>query len=262
MNHIKYACYRYPFWIGWLSVIIGIVAIIPFPEQWSIAVPIAIVALCFLTAFIMPLLNSIFKKEYKIATIGKSSISLRFGSIFDQDCFVVTTNRNFDVTPDDQYISRTSLLAKFVDAFYHNNVSSLISEIASKLGTNSDGTIIRQKYGKTISINKESKIIYLMAFTDRDKNKQPDDFYISAIRELLKEISNSNHGRTISIPLFGSNNTLSNSGFANYSVALESIVTMIKLFEIENQRSELKIQIVVLPETRNDIIDTIAKLKK
>lgn len=262
MNHIKYAWHRFPFWISWISVIIGIIAIIPFFDQCSIFVPIAIVALCFLTAFIMPLLNSIFKKEYKIATIGKSSISLRFGSIFDQDCFVVTTNRNFDVTPDDQYISRTSLLAKFVDAFYPNSLSSLMNEISSQLGTNNEGAIKRQQYGKTIQINHGSKIIYLMAFTDRDKKKQPDDFYITAIRGFLKEISNANHGRTISIPLFGSNNSLSNSGFENNSVALESIVTMIKLFEIENQRSELKIQIVVLPETRAEIIDTIAKVSK
>lgn len=262
MNHIKYACYRYPFWIGWLSVIIGIVAIIPFPEQWSISVPIVIVAICFLSAFIIPLLGSFLKKEYSIATIGKSTISLRFDSLFEQDCFVVTTNRNFDVTPDDHYISRTSLLAKFVDAYYPNSLSSLITEISSQLETNNDGTIKRQQYGKTIHFNKDSKIIYLMAFTDRQKSDQPDDFYIKAIRGFLKEVSDSNHGRTICVPLFGSNNTLSNSGFANYSVALESIVTMIKLFEIENQRSELKIQIVVLPETRNDIIDTIAKLIK
>ena len=262
MNHIKYACRRYSFWISWLSVIIGIVAIIPFPEQWPIIVPIVIVAMCFLSAFIIPFLGSFIKKEYSIATIGKASISLRFGSILDQECFVITTNRNFDVTPDDHYISRMSLLATFVDTYYPNNLSSLINEITSQLGTNTDGTIKRQQYGKTIQINKESKIIYLMAFTDRQKSDQPDDFYIKAIRGFLKEVSNSNHGRTICVPLFGSNNSLSDSGFENDSVAFESIVTMIKLFEIENQRSELKIQIVVLPEKRADIIDTIAKLAK
>lgn len=262
MNHFKYACHRYSFWLSWLSVLIGIVAIIPFPEQWSVAGPIITVLICFLSAFLIPFIGAFFKKEYSIATIGKSTISLRFGSLFEQECFVVTTNRNFDVTPDAHYISSTSLLAKFVDAFYPNDITSLKNEIASQLGTNNDGSIKRQQYGKTIQINKESKIIYLMAFTDRNKNNQPDDFYIKAIRGFLKEISNSNHGMTVSIPLFGSNNSLSNSGFSNDSVALESIVTMIKLFEIENQRSELKIQIVVLPEKRAEIIDTIAKLAK
>ena len=262
MNHLKYAWHRYSFWLSWLSVFIGIAAIIPFPEQWSIAVPIVIVLICFLSAFIIPLLGSFVKKEYSIATIGKSNISLRFASLFEQDCFVVTTNRNFDVTPDDHYISRTSLLAKFVDVFYSNNASPLISEIASQLGTNNDGTIKRQQYGKTIQINKDSRIIYLLAFTDRKKSDQPKDFYFKAIYGLLKEISNANHGKTISIPLFGSNNNLSNSGFDNASIALESIITMIKLFEIENQCSELKIQIVVLPEMRSEIIETIAKQKK
>ena len=127
---------------------------------------------------------------------------MRFGSLFEQECFVVTTNRNFDVTPDAHYISSTSLLAKFVDAFYPNDITSLKNEIASQLGTNNDGSIKRQQYGKTIQINKESKIIYLMAFTDRNKNNQPDDFYIKAIRGFLKEISNSNHGMTVSIPLW------------------------------------------------------------
>ncbi len=262
MKHFKYACYRYSFWLSWLSVIIGIVAIIPFPEQDSIAVPIIIVAICFFSAFIIPYFGSFFKKEYSIATIGKSTISLHFGSIFEQDCFVVTTNRNFDVSPDDIYISRESLLAKFIDTFYPNDESSLISEIASKIGTNNDGTIKYQQYGKTIQINKESRIIYLLAFTDRKKSNQPKDFYFKAVYGLLKELLNANHGKTISIPLLGANNNLSNSGFDNASIALESIITMIKQFEIENQCSELKIQIVVLPEMRSEIIDTIAKLKK
>lgn len=262
MNHLKYAWHRYSFWLSWLSVFIGIAAIIPFPEQWSVAVPIVIVTICFLSAFIIPFLGSFLKKDFSITTIGKSTISLQFGSIFEQDCFVVTTNRNFDVIPDDNYISRTSLLAKFVDMFYPNDLTPLINEIESQLGTNSDGTIKRQQYGKTIHIDKNSKIVYLMAFTDRQKTDQPDDFYIKAIRAFLKEIANSNHGRTISIPLFGSNNSLSNSGFTDDSIALESLVTMIKLFEIENQRTQLKIQIVVLPEKRADIIDTIARIAK
>ena len=191
MNHFKYARHRYSYWLGWLSVLIGIVAIIPFPEQCPITVPIAIVSFCFILAFIIPFVGSFVKTEYSIATIGKSNISLRFGSIFEQECFAVTTNRNFDVIPDETYISSTSLLAKFVNAFYPNDISSLINEIASKLETNNDGTIKRQQYGKTIQINKDSKIVYLMAFTDRDKNNQPDDFYIKAIRGFLKEISNS-----------------------------------------------------------------------
>ena len=101
MNHIKYACHRYSYWLSWLSVLIGIVAIIPFPEQCPIVVPIVIVISCFILAFIIPFVGSFVKNEYSIVTIGKSNISLRFGSIFEQECFAVTTNRNFDVIPDE-----------------------------------------------------------------------------------------------------------------------------------------------------------------
>lgn len=258
-KHLKYASSRFSHWIAKFSVLIGILAVIPLQNYLSCLALICIVLAIFALAFIIPLVGSYILKEFRISTIGKSTVTLKFDDLLEQDCFVITTNLNFDVEPDEKYISSLSLLAKFVKMYYPNDISLLKQEIQKQLSVPKNRQIKPRDYGTTVRIDKESKIIYLMAFTDRNKNDQPEDFYITSIREFFKTIANENHGRVVSVPLFGNNNNLSNSGFMSKSMALESLLTMIHVFEIENQRSELKFQIVVLPEDRAEIIDTVAK---
>ena len=117
---------------------------------------------------------------------------------------------------------------------------------------------LHEKYGKTINVSIHNKLVYFMAFTDREKSKQPNDFYLKSMRAFLKELSKANHGKIISIPLIGNNNNLSDTGFHSSEMTFESLITMINEFEIENPKSELKLKIVVLPENRADIIKTIA----
>lgn len=253
--HFKYAWLRFPIWVTWFSAIIGFLSLISFQFYCSIFIILGSIVL----SYTIPFCFSFFIKEYQIITTGKSTVTLLFGNILEQDCFVITTNRYFDVEPDDNYISPLSLLAKFVNNYYPDKISLLEQDIRKQLKVRKNSQINPRDYGTTVRIDNESKIIYLMAFTDRDKNDQPEDFYITSIRAFLRFIANENHGRVVSVPLFGSNNNLSNSGFMSKSMALESLLAMIKLFEIENQRSELKIQIVVLPEDRAEIIDTVAK---
>ncbi len=257
-NHLKYAKERYSFWISWISLVLGLIAMIPFPTIVSV---ISVIS-CFILSFLIPLIGSYKNKSYTIKTMGKSKITLSFGDLFSKDCLLITTNRNFDVNPTGQYISESSLLGKFVKKYFRNNVNVLEEKIKRVLPINENNEIISTDYGKTIQIEHDGKIVYFMAFTDRRKENQPEDFYIKAVQAFLKEANNANHGRTISIPLLGDNNNLSNTGFSDSKSAFMCLLSMINDFEIINQRSELNLEIVVLPEKRSELIDIIAKYSK
>ena len=253
-NHFNFALSKYTYWFTGFAAIIGVIAIIPVCTPIAIAIVIA----CFLLPFIIPLLISYTKKEFRIKTIGYSRVTVVFGDLFDEECFVVTTNRNFDIIPDGMYVAENSVLGLFVHRFFQNDSKKLDELISSQLSLNENGEIIPEKYGKTINVSIQNKLVYFMALTDREKSKQPKDFYLKSMREFLKELSKANHGKTISIPLIGNNNNLSDTGFHSCETTFESIITMINEFEIENPKSELKLRIVVLPENRADIIKTIA----
>lgn len=254
-KHLKYACSRYLVWLDIFAVIIGIVAVLP------LCFPVSIVAvvICFIAPFVIPFIGSFRITKYDLREIGKSKISYTFGDLFEQECIVITTNIYFDVEPDGKYISSDSLLGHFVKKYYSDDIDSLKIQIKDKLKSDENGYIEKQEYGKTISINKDGKIIYFMAFTDRQKSNQPEDFYIRAIRRFLQTLSEENHGKVVSVPLFGSNNNLSNTGFSERGIALEAFITMLNEFSIMNQRSELKINIVSLDSERAEVIDYIAK---
>ncbi len=258
-NHIIYAKDEYWGWFGKLATVIGIIAIFPLCRCMAIIV----IAFCFAFAFIIPFVTALVKRNFKIKTMNKSNISFRFGDLFDEECFVVTTNRYFDVNPTGDYIAENSLLAEFVRKFFPNNVTQLEQMIKEKLPKDEDNNIILPSdYGASVKIQYSGKLIYFLAFTDRYKSNQPEDFYVQAVQSFLKKMADENHGKTISIPLFGDNNNLSDSGFSNSEMSFKSLMAMVNNFEIVNQRSELKVRIVALQKKRSELINVLSSYTK
>lgn len=259
MNHIIYAKNEYWGWFGKLATVIGVIAIFPLCRCMAII----IIALCFTFAFIIPFVTAVVKHNFKIKTMNKSDITFRFGDLFDEECFVVTTNCYFDVNPTGEYIAEDSLLAEFVRKFFPNNVAQLEQMIKEKLHKDEDDNIILPSdYGTSVKIQYSGKLIYLLAFTDRYKSDQPEDFYVRAVQAFLKKVANENHGKTIGVPLFGDNNNLSDSGFTNSEMSFKSLMAMINNFEIVNQRSQLKLRIVALPKKRSELINVVSSYAK
>lgn len=254
MNYIKYAFSRYSNWFSAFATIIGVIAIFPLCKPLAILV----IIVCVLGAFIIPLLISLIKKDFSIKVIGNSKVSVHFGDLLEEDCFLITTNRNFDVDPDGKFISESSLLGLFVNNFFRDNIDEIKQIVKDNLELDDEGKVKLVPYGKTILFRKNEKTIYLMAFTDRKKSTQPKDFYYKAIKGFLKEVSDANHGKTIAIPLLGNNNNLSNTGFDNSIMSFESLIAIINTYGIENPNAELKIKIVILPNKRSELIRTIA----
>lgn len=258
MNHIIYAIINYN---KWLCIVLSIIDIIAYYLQPN-PVPTIVITLCLIAAFIVPLLISKIKKDFSIIIVGNSKVSVCFGDLFEEDCFLVTTNRHFDVVPDDTNIAESSLLGSFVNKFYKDNISELQQTLKECLELDADNNIKAMPYGTTISFKKDEKIIYLLAFTDRNKLGQPKGFYTNSIKGFLKEIAKANHGKTIAIPLLGDNNNLSNTGFANSKASLESLISMINQFGIDNPQIELKIKIVILPNKRSELIGDVLRHSK
>ena len=256
-NHIKYTFSKMPIYFEIFATILGVIAVFPLGRSEAIITIIIVVTL----SFVVPFLMSFFKRTFRIRTIGKSNITFKFGDIFDEECFVVTTTRYFDVNPTGEYISENSLIGRFVKKYFPRNPEKLEKMIKEELRKKGKKEF-PVEYGDHIKIDVAGKIVYLLAFTDRKKSNQPDDFYIQAVQPFLKSLADENHGKTICFPLLGDNNNLSNSGFENSEVSFRSLLAMINNFEIINQRSGLKLKIVALPEKRSELIKAVSFYSK
>jgi hypothetical protein len=254
-NHIKYTLSRYPYWFSGFSLVFGIITVISEKKE----VNVALVIICVIFPFIIPFIGSITKKSFKLKTSGKTDISISFGDLFQEDCFVVTTNNYYDIVPDGNHIAPDSLLGMFINQYCSNNAQALDAELKSQLLHNSNNDIIPADYGDFYKKTIDGKIVYFLVFTDRQSDKQPTDFYIQTLTSFFGKIVNENHGKTIAIPLIGNNNNLSDSGFTNSEMSFMSLMTMVNCFEITNQRSTLKLKIVALPEERAELIKAISQ---
>lgn len=260
MTFVRYACSQYFHWLGIFSLIISLIAIIPMDNR---GILIGIVVAVLLLAFLVPLLESCCRRKFNLKTIGKSKVSLEFSDLFREECFVLTTNRYFDIDPTGKYIAENSLLGKFVSKYFSDNILELETLIKAELEKikcpSKDG---KYDYGTCIKIKVDNKIIYFLAFTDRYKSDQPINFYQKTIQCFLEKMVDENHGKTIAVPLFGENNDLSNSGFPDPESSFVGLISMINIFGISNQKSTLKIKVVALSETRKDLISTIGSYSK
>ncbi|MEA4847163.1 MAG: DUF6430 domain-containing protein [Clostridiaceae bacterium] len=252
MCYIKYACLQYFTWLGYIAIIIGLVAVIPVDEEYNY-IALIVVIICFALAFVIPFLIAVKRCKFKIKTVGKSNVSFEFGNLLEERCFVITTNRYFDVNPTGEWIAPNSLLGIYANKYFPNDIERLEALIDAEVGDRS----VLYEYGKTIKIQHDGKIVYLLAFTDRKKTKQPKDFYEKSLQGVFEFIVNENHGETIAIPLIGDNNDLSDSGFDNSIITFKCLMTMINSFETRHPRSGIKLKIVALPEKRAELINAV-----
>lgn len=222
---------------------------------------ITVVVLCFVLPLLIPFFASFIKKEFTIKTIGKAKVCSIFGNILDEDYIVITTNRYYDINPTGEYISEDSVLGIFVRN-YCDNIGELEESLKAHLERDGDGNIIPAQYGEYVKREVCGKTVYFLVFTDRNKCDQPADFYIQAVQGFLNRIVNENHGKTICMPLLGDNNNLSDSGFSTSEMSFNNLVAMINSFEIVNQRSELRLKIVILPQKRSELINVVSSYSK
>ncbi len=257
MSYIKYACSQYFTWLGYIAAIIGLVAVVPFDEKYNY-IALLIVIASFALAFIIPFNIAMVRRNFKLITVGKSDISFEFGDLFEEKCFVITTNRHYDVSSIGEWIAPDSLLGIYINKYFPNGTQRLESLISAELGS----SVAPHKYGKTIKIQHDDKKVYLLVFTDRKKTKQPKDFYEKSLQGLFETIVNENHGETIAVPLIGDNNNLSDTGFDSSEMTFKCLLAMINSFDTRHQRSGIKLKIVAIPKKRAELINVVHSYSK
>lgn len=225
-------------------------------------IAVIVVVLCFVLSLVIPFIISYRKQIFIIETIGKSKVIFKFGDLFDEEYIVITTNRYYDINPTGEYVSEDSILGMFVQKFCSNNIVEIEKSLKAQLRRDENNDIIPAQYGEYIKREISGKMVYFLVFTDRNKCEQPKDFYTQTVQGFFNKVVNENHGKAICIPLLGGNNNLSDSGFSDMEMALRSMLAMINNFEIINQRSELKLKLVALPEQRSELIDVLSSYAK
>lgn len=254
LNHLKYARKRYPSWFTQFVSVAGIISLIQ-PEFYQ---AVGIILICFIAPFLFPFAWSFIKNDFSISTIGKSEVKLTFGNLFHENYIVITTTRYYDINPTGNYIAESSVIGKFVREFLKDEANILEVEKSLKSHLkHQNGKVVPAEYGDCIVENIGGKKVYFLVFTDREKQMQPQDFYVKTMQRFLDRISAENHGEYICVPLLGDNNNLSDTGFPNSVVTLQSFITMVNYYEIVNQRSTVKLKIVVLPEKRSELIGVL-----
>lgn len=253
INNFRYAKERYGSIFAILSGICGMICIAKIP----LYIRIAMIIICFLLPLVLPLIESIIKKNFSIHTVGNSIVTFKFGNLFKEECIVLTSTRYFDVDPDNKIISENSVIGQYAIAYmnkYHKRLKDLVEAEIKE-----EEIQLPVKYGDSIKLDIDGKIVYLLAFTDRKKSEQSLDFYPRTLQNFFKMCSDENHGKVISIPLIGDNNNLSDTGFKDSRISLDSIIAMINYFEVTHLSSTLKLQIVALPDKRAELIDMLHK---
>lgn len=251
MNHLKYAKNRYFYYLGLFSIIISIVSIGTTINKYYADI---IMIVFFFLAFLIPLVDSYYNNDFSIPITGKSKLSLSFSDLFSEEYIVITTNRYYDINPTGKYISSDSVLGKFCIEYkknYNGNVDNLEDELKCHAKTLPDD------YGNFQKRWINNHWIYFLVFTDRNPRNQPKDFYIRTMMNFFSQLVEENHGKTVCMPLIGANNNLSDTGFDDTRVAFQNFVAMVNCFGIVNQRSELKLKIIALPEERKNLIDLL-----
>lgn len=252
INHIQYAWKRCQIWLGRIAVLYGLFEYLITDNCLRLGLSLLALSL----SFIIPFIYS-FKNEFPVKVEGKSKVSLKFGNLFDEDCIVVTTTIYFDIQPTGEIISDESLLGHFVKKYCEDNGASLEKKLQGKLKKDKNCNFKPVEYGHFLKEEVGNKMVYFLAFTDRDPKDQPKDFYVKTLLNFFDTIVKENHGKTICLPLIGDNNNLSDSGFGNSRIAYKSMISMINCFGIINQKSQLNLKIVALPSKRGELIDLL-----
>lgn len=256
-NHVKYACSQY---LSLLTIFASALTVLTCLSFSGITFQVLAIV-CLFMPFLGPFLFSFCNKKFRIRTIGKSKVELIFGDLFVEECIVVTTNNCYDLNHNSDYIADTSVTGQF-SLKYRDDAKKCEEEFKSKLKTDKDNQLIPAEYGECLKKTINDKIVYFLVFTDRDKTKQPSDFYTQTLEGFFKKIASENHGKTICLPLIGGNNNLSDTGFSDAEMTFHSMMVMIQKFEIENQCSQLKLKIVAQPEERKNLVAAISTYKK
>lgn len=155
------------------------------------------------------------RPKININVSNKIDLNIYFDDLFNQNgIIVIPVNEYFDTVVDEKIISSTSVHGQFIKRIFGGNIEDLVSQINKELELHKEKEIIERprgnckKYdlGTTISVNKDGKDYFLVAFTRFNDNNKAESFnveYQRTLNSLLNFIHSNSQGKNINIPLIG-----------------------------------------------------------
>lgn len=180
------------------------------------------------------------KRNIKFKVSAKVNLEVKFGDLFEQKgIIVIPFNEYFDVVVDDKIISKNTLNGAFINKYFPNDSTSLLSKINEQLerhfeisNINTDrGKGNNKKYplGTTIRIEKDDKIFFLVALTrfdERNRAQITNLEYQEVVIKLIDFIESNSNGYKVNLPLIGAGHSGVN---ANKQSLLEFLIFSLKI---------------------------------
>jgi Domain of unknown function (DUF6430) len=155
------------------------------------------------------------KSRINLQITNKVNLNVYYGDIFNQKgVVVIPVNEYFDTLVDDKIISSSTLHGQFIKQVFGGNIAELDRIIKKELQnykekaivTRSGGNSKKYELGTTISIDKDGKCYYLVAFTRFNEKNKAESFnvdYQIILKSLLDFIHVNSQGKNVNIPLIG-----------------------------------------------------------
>ena len=262
LSLIKYTLKETYTALGFFGAIFGVVCIIDIntfiATIWG---RIIFVLLIFGTSLLFGILKVKSTRGVDLTLSNDSKIKITFGDLFKQkDIIVIPVNRCFDTCADDKIISLKSVHGIFIKNVFGGNVSELENQISDSLrrqkltpvDTNGEkqGNHDVYPYGTVAEVSKDGKIYYLIALTKMNKNNEAScdlESYYAVIIKLLNYIKTFSNGKTVSMPLIGSNFARLNK---NKEFILDNLISILQMYD---NHITSDIQIIIHKNDRNCI---------
>jgi hypothetical protein len=155
------------------------------------------------------------KSKVELKITDKIDLKVYYDDLFSQEgIIVIPVNEYFDTLVDEKIVSSSTLHGQFVKKVFGGNIEELENKILKELQNYTEkAEVVREKgnckkyeLGTTISINKDGKDYFLVAFTrfnDLNKAESFNTDYQNTIKLLLDYIHNNSQGKNVNIPLVG-----------------------------------------------------------
>ena len=207
---------------------------------------------------------------YKVSTLksvilnkNSSKVEIKFGNIFDEssDTFkVISFNEYFDTIVDDEIIAETSLNGRYLREKCRD-IEVLNKKIVEDqhLKTKEVATTKRKRGNHvnyelgSILKNEDYLLVAFSKFTENNKAELTQDEFITSLLNMWKEIDIFKAGKSVAIPLLGSNMLRIKN---NIDISNQEILEMILLtFELSKIKMGLtaKLKIILHESVKNDI---------
>ncbi|USK64043.1 macro domain-containing protein [Peribacillus frigoritolerans] len=181
----------------------------------SVTIKIILIVLFMLMNFGVAFVLGWPKSNINLNISNKIDLNIYYNDLFNQNgIIVIPVNEYFDTLVDERIISSSTLHGQFIKKVFGGNIEELEFKINKELQKHKEKSIVSRprgnckKYelGTTISVNKDGKDYFLVAFTRFNDLNKAESFnfdYQVTLKSLLDFIHINSQGKDINIPLIG-----------------------------------------------------------